>query len=47
MYTNMPLQLPWWLRLGYLPEIWESQIRSPAGEDALEEGIATHSRILA
>ena len=32
---------------GNLPEIWESQIRSPAGEDALEEGIATHSRILA
>ena len=30
-----------------LPAIWEMQVRSPGWEDPLEEGMATHSSILA
>ena len=29
-----------------LPAIWETQVRSLVLEDPLEEGMATHSRIL-
>ena len=30
-----------------LPAIWETWVRSPGWEDPLEEGMATHSSILA
>ena len=30
-----------------LPAMWETQVRSLGWEDPLEEGMATHSRILA
>ena len=30
-----------------LPAMWETQIRSPGGEDPLEKEMATHSSILA
>ena len=30
-----------------LPAIWETWVQSLGGEDPLEEGMATHSRILA
>ena len=30
-----------------LPAMQETQVQSPGGEDPLEEGMATHSRILA
>ena len=30
-----------------LPALWETQVRSLDGEDPLEEGMATHSIILA
>ena len=30
-----------------MQKIWETQVRSLDGEDALEEGMATHSSILA
>ena len=31
----------------HLPAIWETWVRSLGGEDPLEEGMATHSSILA
>ena len=30
-----------------LPEMWETQVRSPGQEDPLEKEMATHSSILA
>ena len=30
-----------------LPAMWETQVQSLGWEDALEKGVATHSRILA
>ena len=30
-----------------LPAVWETWVRSLGGEDSLEEGVATHSSILA
>ena len=38
--------LPWWLRQSPL-RMWETCVRSLGWEDALEEGMATHSSILA
>ena len=31
----------------HLPAMWETQVRSPGGEDPLEKEMATHSSILA
>ena len=39
--------LPWWLRQKNPPAMWETSIRSLGWEDPLEEGMATHSSILA
>ena len=37
--------LPWWLRLKYLPAMWETWVRSLGREDPLEKEMATHSSI--
>ena len=34
-------------RLKRLPAVWETQVQSLGGEDALEKEMATHSSILA
>ena len=38
--------IPWWLRR-YPPATWETWVRTLGWEDLLEEGMATHSSILA
>ena len=38
-------QLPWWLK--NLPAVQETRVQSPGRKDPLEEGLATHSSILA
>ena len=40
-------EFPWWLAVKSLPAKQESQVRSLGWEDPLEEGMATHSSILA
>ena len=37
----------WWAIINNLPAIWETWIRSLDWEDPLQEGMATHSSILA
>ena len=39
--------LPRWLRLKNSPAMWATWVRSLVWEDPLEEGMATHSSILA
>ena len=39
--------LPWWLRWKNLPAARKTRVQSLGQEDALEEGMATHSRTLA
>ena len=39
--------LPWWLTVKNLPAMQETWVRSLGREDPLEEGMATHSSILA
>ena len=41
------LGLPWWLRLKNSPVMWATWVQSLVWEDPLEEGMATHSSILA
>ena len=44
------IQIPWWLSVKNLPAMQETQetwVRSLGQEDPLEEGMATHSSILA
>ena len=38
---------PWWLMVKRLPAMWETWVQSLGWEDPLEEGMATHSSILA
>ena len=48
---DYPLQCSWDSLVAQmiknLPAMWETQVRSLGWEDPLEEGMATHSRILA
>ena len=39
--------LPWWLSIKNRPAVQERRIQSLGWEDPLEEGMATHSSILA
>ena len=39
--------LPWWLSVKNLPEMQQTWVQSLGREDPLEEGMATHSNILA
>ena len=39
--------LPWWLNSKDLPAVQETRVQSLGREDRLEEGMATHSSILA
>ena len=45
--SKLTRRLLWWLRLQSLPTMWETWVQSLGGEDPLEKGMATHSRILA
>ena len=42
-----PPGLPWWLRLKLLLAMQETWVQSLGWQDPQEEGMATHSRILA
>ena len=47
-YHSSILGLPWWVQLvKNPPAMWETWVRSLSWEDPLEEGMATHSGILA
>jgi len=39
--------VPWWLNCRLMQEMQEIQVQSPGWEDPLEEGMASHSSILA
>ena len=46
-HMSPPQRIPSWLCYPCLPAMWETWVRSLGWEDLLEEGMATHSSILA